>query len=85
MIEIRFAQESDRALWMSIDEHLPEGEFSNKARSRQAYLLLEDGAPGRADALQSLLGTACRSARCCMCWRAVAAAALAECMQQHCP
>ena len=45
MIEIRFAQESDRALWMSIDEHLPEGEFSNKARSRKAYLLLEDGAP----------------------------------------
>lgn len=45
MIEIRFAQESDHALWMSIDGHLPEGEFANKARSRQAYLLLEDGAP----------------------------------------
>ena len=45
MIEIRFAQESDRALWMSIDGHLPEGEFANKVRSRQAYLLLEDGAP----------------------------------------
>lgn len=45
MIELRFAREADRALWFGLDEHLPQGEFENKARNRQAYLLMEDETP----------------------------------------
>ncbi|MBR4458829.1 MAG: GNAT family N-acetyltransferase [Clostridia bacterium] len=39
---VRFAGETDRAFWFTLDRHLPEEEFSGKVRSRQAYVLEND-------------------------------------------
>ncbi|MBQ6174536.1 MAG: GNAT family N-acetyltransferase [Clostridia bacterium] len=39
---VRFAWETDRTFWFTLDRHLPEDEFSGKVRSRQAYVLEND-------------------------------------------
>lgn len=41
-LTVRFAGETDRAFWFTLDRHLPEEEFSGKVRSRQAYVLEND-------------------------------------------
>lgn len=40
---IRYAEESDRAFWRSLDGHLPEGEYARKTEAKQAYVLEEAG------------------------------------------
>ena len=45
MIEIRYAAESDKPFWYTLDRHLPERRWPVKVRDRQAYVLLEDGVP----------------------------------------
>ena len=45
MIEIRYAEEKDRAFWFRLDRHLPEGEFEDKVQKKRGYVLLEDGNP----------------------------------------
>lgn len=44
-IKIRFAKKSDKVFWFSLDKHLPEREFGNKVRDRQAYVITVDGFP----------------------------------------
>ena len=45
MIEIRYAAESDKSFWYTLDRHLPENRWALKIRDRQAYILLENGVP----------------------------------------
>lgn len=45
MVKIRYAENSDKDFWFSLDRHLPESEFEKKVRDRQGYVLLVDGAP----------------------------------------
>ena len=45
MIEIRYAAESDKSFWYTLDHHLPESRWPNKIRDRQAYILLDNGVP----------------------------------------
>lgn len=45
MIEIRYAAQSDKPFWYTLDRHLPERRWPVKVRDRQAYVLLEDGVP----------------------------------------
>lgn len=45
MIEIRCVQMDDAEFWYSLDQHLPESEFSNKVRDKRGYVLLENGKP----------------------------------------
>ncbi len=45
MIEIRYVQMDDAEFWHSLDQHLPESEFSNKVRDKRGYVLLENGKP----------------------------------------
>lgn len=45
MIQIRYAEASDREFWYQLDRHLPEGEFENKVRRKQGYILLYNGIP----------------------------------------
>lgn len=40
MIQIRYAEASDREFWYQLDRHLPEGEFENKVRRKQGYGML---------------------------------------------
>ena len=40
---IRYAMEADKALWLRLDRHLPEGAFARKTAARQAYILEEAG------------------------------------------
>ena len=43
--EIRYACESDREFWFTLDRHLDFAEFQKKVRDKQAYVLFADGAP----------------------------------------
>ncbi|MDL2229084.1 GNAT family N-acetyltransferase [Treponema sp. OttesenSCG-928-L16] len=45
MFKIRFAEESDRAFWFSLDEHIAEGEFLLKVRDRRAYIISDEKIP----------------------------------------
>lgn len=45
MIEIRYAQASDRSFWLDLDTHLPAEEFAHKVRTRRGYVLLTAGEP----------------------------------------
>ncbi len=45
MIEIRYAENTDKEFWFTLDAHLAEAEFYNKVRDKMAYVLLEDGVP----------------------------------------
>ncbi len=42
-VHIRFAEETDRAFWFSLDRHLTEAAFSGKVRDRTAYVVDADG------------------------------------------
>ena len=42
---IRYAEFADKAFWYGLDRHLPEAEFPEKIRRRQAYVMLEEGRP----------------------------------------
>lgn len=44
-ITIRYAQESDRDFWFSLDAHLSVEQFQIKVRDKQGYVLLSDGVP----------------------------------------
>ena len=43
--KIRYVQETDKTFWYQMDQHLPEGEFENKVRTRRGYVILKDGEP----------------------------------------
>ena len=45
MTEIRYVSKEDQQFWYTLDSHLPEIEFQNKVRTKQGYVLLEDGSP----------------------------------------
>ena len=45
MITIRYARETDRAFWFSLDTHLREAEFLRKVQGRRAYVICEGEAP----------------------------------------
>ncbi len=45
MVEIRYLKRSDKPFWYSLDQHLPEGEFENKVKTKRGYVLLEDAVP----------------------------------------
>ena len=45
MEEIRYIQMCDQKFWSGLDRRLPEGEFEEKVRRRQGYILLEEGRP----------------------------------------
>ena len=40
---IRYAEEADRASWLRLDRHLPEGAFARKAAAGEALILEEAG------------------------------------------
>ena len=44
-MDVRYAELCDRAFWYSLDRHLPEAEYPEKVRRKQAYVLLEDDRP----------------------------------------
>ena len=43
MTEIRYAEEKDKAFWLSLDRHLAEGEYMQKVARHQGYVLEEEG------------------------------------------
>ena len=45
MFTIRYAQESDRSFWFTLDRHLPESEFEVKVRDRRGYVLCDGDKP----------------------------------------
>ena len=45
MIKIEYLSEKDRGFWFSLDKHLPESEFLNKIRDKNAYVIFEDEVP----------------------------------------
>ena len=45
MLEIRYAELSDKGFWYTLDKHLLEDEFTNKVALRQGYVLLVNGVP----------------------------------------
>ncbi|MGG5373114.1 GNAT family N-acetyltransferase [Enterococcus sp. AZ196] len=42
-MEIRPVQESDRAFWFTLDQHLPKEQFDQKVREKLGYVLSVDG------------------------------------------
>jgi ribosomal protein S18 acetylase RimI-like enzyme len=45
MFEIRYASDSDKAFWFSLDKHLSESEFALKIRDRRGYIISDNGKP----------------------------------------
>lgn len=45
MRTVRYAEQSDKAFWFSLDRHLPEDAFKRKIKGKEAYILQEDGIP----------------------------------------
>lgn len=45
MISIRYAIDTDKAFWFTLDAHMAESEFYKKVRDKQGYILLDDGVP----------------------------------------
>jgi len=45
MIKIRYVEHSDKAFWLSLDQHLPEAEFDNKVKAQRGYILQLDDMP----------------------------------------
>ena len=45
MIEVRFAELSDKDFWFTLDKHMSEAEFERKMRDRQGYVALSVGEP----------------------------------------
>ena len=45
MLTIRYVKAEDKEFWYSLDRHLPEREFEDKARSKRGYVLLLDDTP----------------------------------------
>lgn len=45
MVQIRYAEASDREFWYQLDRHLPETEFEHKVHRRQGYILSCNGIP----------------------------------------
>lgn len=43
MTEIRYAEQSDRNFWMSLDRHISDDAFESKVRDGQAYIIYVDG------------------------------------------
>lgn len=64
-MEIRPVQESDRAFWFTLDQHLPKEQFDQKVREKLGYVLSVDGV---AVGLMryNFSGTSTLSVRCCM-------------------
>jgi len=45
MFEIRYATESDKSFWFTLDEHFDEREFELKVRDKRSYIISVDGSP----------------------------------------
>ena len=45
MFNIRFAENTDKEFWYSLDKHLPDKEFDKKVRDKMGYIILEDKKP----------------------------------------
>ena len=45
MLNIRFAENTDKEFWYSLDKHLPDKEFDKKVRDKMGYIILEDKKP----------------------------------------
>lgn len=45
MIKIRYAVDSDRDFWFSLDKHMQESLFESKIRGRECYIALKDEIP----------------------------------------
>ena len=45
MFDIRYANETDRSFWFTLDEHISESEFLLKVRDKRGYIILDDETP----------------------------------------
>jgi GNAT superfamily N-acetyltransferase len=45
MLEIRYATETDKAFWFTLDGHMNESEFALKIRDRRGYIISDDNTP----------------------------------------
>jgi GNAT superfamily N-acetyltransferase len=45
MFTIRYALESDKAFWFTLDAHLAKSEYEKKLRDEMGYIIEENGAP----------------------------------------
>ena len=44
-MSVRYAEETDRAFWFTLDHHLSEEEFARKVRDQMGYVLVSDNEP----------------------------------------
>ncbi len=45
MFSMRYATANDRGFWFSLDAHLPQAQYDEKAARHESYVLLSDGQP----------------------------------------
>ena len=45
MFKIRYAAETDKAFWFTLDKHMGEGEFSQKIRDKRGYIISDGEKP----------------------------------------
>jgi len=45
MFKIRYAQESDKTYWFTLDKHIDKSEFTLKVRDSRGYIICDDGKP----------------------------------------